>query len=56
MINIFIVMTETNRLTYHVLSQSILRNATRPIRITLPLYQPNIKYEFSRERSKIGIR
>ena len=52
MINIFIGYDRNEKIEYHVLSQSILRNATRPIRIT-PLYQPNIKYEFSRERSKI---
>ena len=52
MINIFIGYDRNEQIAYHVLSQSILRNATRPIRIT-PLYQPNIKYEFSRERSKI---
>ncbi len=52
MINIFIGYDRNEKIAYHVLSQSILRNATRPIRIT-PLYQPNIKYEFSRERSKI---
>ena len=52
MINIFIGYDRNEKIAYHVLSQSILRNATRPISIT-PLYQPNIKYEFSRERSKI---
>ena len=52
MINIFIGYDRNEQIAYHVLSQSILRNATRPIRIT-PLYLPNIKYEFSRERSKI---
>ena len=52
MINIFIGYDRNEQIAYHVLSQSILRNATRPVRIT-PLYQPNIKYEFSRERSKI---
>ena len=43
MINIFIGYDRNEQIAYHVLSQSILRNATRPIRIT-PLYQPNIKY------------
>ena len=52
MINIFIGYDRNEQIAYHVLSQSILRNATRPVRIT-PLYQPNIKYEFSRERSEI---
>ena len=52
MINIFIGYDRNEQIAYHVLSQSILRNSTRPVRIT-PLYQPNIKYEFSRERSNI---
>ena len=52
MINIFIGYDSKEQIAYHVLSQSILRNATRPVSIT-PLNLPNIKYEFSRERGKI---
>ena len=52
MINIFIGYDSKEKIAYHVLSQSILRNATRPVSIT-PLNLPNIKYEFSRERGKI---
>ena len=52
MIKIFIGFDSKEKIAYHVLSQSILRNATRPVSIT-PLHLPNIKYEFSRERSKI---
>ena len=52
MINIFIGYDSKEQIAYHTLSQSILRHATRPVSIT-PLYLPNIKYEFSRERSNI---
>jgi len=52
MINIFIGYDSKEKIAYHTLSQSILRQSTRPVSIT-PLYLPNIKYEFSRERSKI---
>ena len=52
MINIFIGFDSKEKIAYHVLSQSILRQSTRPVSIT-PLNLPNIKYEFSRERSKI---
>jgi lipopolysaccharide biosynthesis glycosyltransferase len=52
MINIFIGYDSKEKIAYHVLSQSILRQSTRPVSIT-PLNLPNIKYEFSRERSKI---
>ena len=52
MINIFIGYDSKEKIPYHVLSQSILRQSTRPVSIT-PLNLPNIKYEFSRERSKI---
>jgi hypothetical protein len=52
MINLFIGYDSKEKIAYHVLSQSILRQSTRPVSIT-PLNLPNINHFFSRERSKI---
>ena len=52
MIKIFIGFDSKEKIAYHVLSQSILRQSTRPVSIT-PLNLPNINHFFSRERSKI---
>ena len=55
MINIFIGYDRNEIDCVFVLSQSILRNVlTRSIRITIHFIRLNIKYEFSRERSKMN--
>lgn len=50
MINIFIGYDSKEKIAYHVLSESILRNSTKPVAIT-PIYLPNIKDDFARERN-----
>jgi len=50
MINIFIGYDSKEKIAYHVLSESILRNSTKPVSIT-PIYLPNIKDDFLRERN-----
>ena len=49
MINVFIGYDEKEKVAYNVLSYSILKNSTRPVAIT-PIYLPNIKDDFVRER------
>jgi len=51
MINIFIGYDSKEQIAYHVLSQSILKRSSVPVRIT-PLYLQNIKM-FNRERTNV---
>ena len=50
MINIFVGYDSKEKVAFNVLSYSILKNSTRPVSIT-PIYLPNIKDNFTRERS-----
>ena len=53
MINIFIGYDSKEKIAYHVLSESILRNSTKPVSIT-PIYLPNIKDDFLREKNNLS--
>jgi lipopolysaccharide biosynthesis glycosyltransferase len=53
MINIFIGYDSKEKIAYHVLSESILRNSTEPVKIT-PVFLKNIKNFFQRERNQIS--
>jgi|TARA_R110000822_G_scaffold99102_2_gene223720 hypothetical protein len=53
MINVFIGYDSKEKIAYHVLSESILRNSTKPVAIT-PIYLPNIKDDFVRERNNLS--
>lgn len=53
MINIFIGYDSKEKIAYHVLSESILKNSTKPVSIT-PIYLPNIKDDFLRERNNLS--
>jgi hypothetical protein len=53
MINIFIGYDSKEKIAYHVLSESILRNSTKPVSI-IPIYLPNIKDDFLRERNSLS--
>jgi hypothetical protein len=50
MIKVFIGYDSKEKVAFNVLSYSILKNSTRPVSIT-PIYLPNIKDNFIRERS-----
>ena len=52
MINVFIGYDSKEKVSFNVLAYSILKNSTRPVSIT-PIYLPNIKDNFTRERSNI---
>ena len=52
MINVFIGYDKNEKVAFNVLSYSILKHSTRPVAIT-PIYLPNIKDSFIRERSNI---
>ena len=52
MINVFIGYDKNEKVAFNVLSYSILKHSTRPVAIT-PIYLPNIKDSFIRERSGI---
>ena len=52
MINIFIGYDSKEKVAFNVLAYSILKNSTRPVSIT-PIYLPNIKDNFTRERSNL---
>ena len=52
MINIFIGYDSKEKVAFNVLAYSILKRSTRPVAIT-PIYLPNIKDNFIRERSNI---
>jgi lipopolysaccharide biosynthesis glycosyltransferase len=53
MINIFIGYDSKEKVSFNVLSYSILKNSTKPVAIT-PIYLPNIKDDFVRERNAIS--
>ena len=52
MIRVFIGYDENETVAYHVLSHSILRNASQPVSI-MPLAKQHMKSFYSRERSSI---
>lgn len=52
MINVFIGYDSKEKVAFNVLAYSILKNSTRPVSIT-PIYLPNIKDNFTRERSNL---
>jgi lipopolysaccharide biosynthesis glycosyltransferase len=53
MINVFIGYDSQEKIAFHVLSESILRNSTEPVKIT-PIFLKNIKNFFQRERNQIS--
>jgi hypothetical protein len=53
MINIFIGYDSKEKIAHHILSESILRRSTKPVAIT-PIYLPNIKDDFVRERNNLS--
>ncbi len=53
MINIFIGYDSKEKIAHHVLTESILRRSTKPVAIT-PIYLPNIKDDFVRERNNLS--
>ena len=53
MINVFIGYDSKEKIAYHVLSESILRNSTKPVSIT-PIALNNIKDDFVRERNNLS--
>jgi hypothetical protein len=53
MINVFIGYDSKEKIAYHILSESILRNSTVPVKIT-PVFLKNIKNFFQRERNQIS--
>ncbi len=53
MINVFIGYDSKEKIAYHVLAESILRHSTKPVSIT-PIYLPNIKDDFVRERNNLS--
>ena len=53
MINIFVGYDSNEKIAHHVLTESILRRSTKPVAIT-PIYLPNIKDDFVRERNNLS--
>jgi hypothetical protein len=53
MINVFIGYDSKEKIAHHILSESILRHSTKPVAIT-PIYLPNIKDDFVRERNNLS--
>ena len=53
MINVFIGYDSKEKIAYHILAESILRHSTKPVSIT-PIYLPNIKDDFVRERNNLS--
>jgi hypothetical protein len=53
MIKIFIGYDKKEKIAYHVLSESILKNSTQPVSIT-PIALNNIKDDFVRERNNLS--
>ena len=53
MINVFIGYDSKEKVAFNVLAYSILRNSTKPVSIT-PIYLPNIKDDFVRERNSLS--
>jgi len=53
MINVFIGYDSKEKAAFSTLSYSILKNSTKPVAIT-PIYLPNIKDDFVRERNNLS--
>jgi len=53
MINVFVGYDSKEKVAFNVLSYSILKNSTKPVAIT-PIYLPNIKDDFVRERNNLS--
>ena len=53
MINVFIGYDSKEKVAFNTLSYSILKHSTKPVAIT-PIYLPNIKDDFVRERNAIS--
>jgi lipopolysaccharide biosynthesis glycosyltransferase len=53
MINVCIGYDSKEKVAFNVLAYSILRNSTKPVSIT-PIYLPNIKDDFVRERNNLS--
>ena len=53
MINIFIGYDSKEKVAFNVLCYSILKNSQKPVAIT-PIYLPNIKDDFIRERNQLS--
>ena len=53
MINVFIGYDTKEKVSFSVLSYSILKNSTQPVSIT-PIYLDNIKDDFVRERNSLS--
>ena len=53
MINVCIGYDSKEKVAFSVLAYSILRNSTKPVTIT-PIYLPNIKDDFVRERNSLS--
>ncbi len=53
MINVFIGYDSKEKIAYHILSESILRHSSVPVRFT-PLYLPNLKDSFTRPRNSLS--
>ena len=53
MINVFIGYDSKEKVSFNVLSYSILKNSTKPVAIT-PIYLNNIKDDFVRERNSLS--
>ena len=51
MINVFIGYDRAEKIAYHVLNYSIIKNSTQPVAIT-PIYIPNLSNDFVRERKQ----
>ena len=53
MINVFIGYDSNEKVAFNTLSYSILKRSTKPVAIT-PIYLPNIKDDFVRERNNLS--
>ena len=53
MINVFIGYDSKEKVAFNTLSYSILKRSTKPVAIT-PIYLPNIKDDFVRERNSLS--
>ena len=53
MINVFIGYDSKEKIAYHILTESILRHSSVPVRFT-PLYLPNLRDSFTRPRNTIS--
>ena len=53
MINVFIGYDSKEKIAYHILSESILRHSSVPVRF-IPLYLPNLRDSFTRPRNTLS--